>query len=114
MNVGRNLTVPCPIHRTTDVMWVKQAETNHSEKLESYRMVVFGNGSMFLNNVTKNDTGVYVCYRQNVVHNDLKALVKIEVKSEYLHNYFLVWFVEQPNTMCFFIVFFTFFKNYYI
>lgn len=63
-------------------MWVKETIEEHFEKQESNSMVVLEDGSLFLSNVTKNDSGIYVCNRENVVHNEIKARVRVEVKSK--------------------------------
>lgn len=63
-------------------MWVKETSQEHLEEQEPNRMIVREDGSLFLVNVTKNDSGIYVCNRENVVHNEIKARVKVEVKSE--------------------------------
>lgn len=90
VHLGQNLTVPCPIHKANDVMWVKETSEEHFEEKESHRMEVLEDGSLFLINVTRNDSGIYVCNRENVVHNEIKARVKVEVKSKYfLRIYFL-------------------------
>lgn len=85
VNFGQNLTVPCPIHKANDVMWVKETTAEHSKEVEPSHMdmEVLQDGSLFLENVTRNDSGIYVCNRENVVHNEIKARVKVEVKSKY-------------------------------
>lgn len=85
MHLGQNLTVPCPIHKANDVMWVKKTSVEHLKVEVPIRMEVLEDGSLFLENVTRNDSGIYVCNRENVVHNEVKARVKVEVKSRYLN-----------------------------
>lgn len=50
-------------------------------------MEVLEDGSLVLENITRNDSGIYVCNRENVVHNEVKARVKVEVKSMYLTSF---------------------------
>lgn len=79
VNIGRNLTVPCPIHQTQDVMWVKEGK-----KIEQpSRTSILENGSLFITQVDRNDSGVYVCSRENVVSKDEDTRVRVKVKSMY-------------------------------
>lgn len=82
VNLEQNLTVSCPIHKAKDVMWVKETGEEHLEEQEHNRMIVLEDGSLFLMNVTRNDSGIYVCNRENVVHNEIKAKVRVEVKCK--------------------------------
>lgn len=85
MHLGQNVTIPCPIHKANDVMWVKETREEHAEEQEHNRMVVLEDGALFLLNMTRNDSGIYVCNRENVIHNEIKARVKVEVKCKYLN-----------------------------
>ncbi|CAH0548017.1 unnamed protein product [Brassicogethes aeneus] len=77
VDLGQNLTVPCPIHKTQDVMWVREEEKEEG----SQRMTVLENGALFIFAVDRNDSGNYTCSRENIVNSDVRATVKITVKS---------------------------------
>nr|XP_023026502.1 contactin-1 isoform X2 [Leptinotarsa decemlineata] len=77
VNIGRNLTIPCPIHRTKDVMWVREGRDfqRHS------RMTVQEDGSLFIHQVDRNDSGVYSCSRENVVNSDVNSKIEVKVRT---------------------------------
>jgi hypothetical protein len=76
-DVGRNLTLPCPIHNTKDVMWVREEREDHQKS----RMIILENGSLFIPSIERNDSGIYSCSKANSV-NDEKARIKVHVNSE--------------------------------
>lgn len=84
VDIGRNLTVSCPIHRTKDVMWVRQGREDQNTKAGSQshpRMSVLEDGSLFIAEVDRNDSGIYTCSRENVANADAKADVKVQVRA---------------------------------
>lgn len=82
MDIERNLTIPCPIKKNKDVMWVREGR----EDKQVDRLTILENGSLFLMDVDKNDTGIYACYPANVVEDDLmKSRIKVFVRSEYYY-----------------------------
>ncbi|XP_008190805.1 contactin-1 isoform X3 [Tribolium castaneum] len=76
VDVGRNLTLPCPIQDTKDVMWVREEREDH----QISHMQIINNGSLFLSSVEKSDAGIYACYKANSV-DDEKARMKVVVKT---------------------------------
>lgn len=98
VHLGQNLTVPCPIHKANDVMWVKETSEEHFGKKESHRMEVLEDGSLFLIDVTRNDSGIYVCNRENVVHNEIKARVKVKSKCWFCILFILLALYTKCNT----------------
>lgn len=87
VDIGRNLTVSCPIHRTKDVMWVREGredKNSHAGRpLHPVRMTVLENGSLLITEADRNDSGVYTCSRENVANADVKARVKVQVRCKY-------------------------------
>ncbi|KAG5873549.1 hypothetical protein JTB14_024534 [Gonioctena quinquepunctata] len=77
VNIGRNLTISCPIHRTSDVMWVREGR----DVQQHSRMIILEDGSLLISQVDRNDSGVYFCSRANVVNSDFKAKVKVTVRT---------------------------------
>jgi hypothetical protein len=75
-DVGRNLTLPCPIHNTKDVMWVREEREDHQKS----RMIILENGSLFIPSIERNDSGIYSCSKANSV-NDEKARIKVHVNT---------------------------------
>lgn len=79
VDIGRNLTLPCPIHNTKDVMWVREEREDHQKS----RMQILENGSLFLSSVERSDAGIYSCNKANSL-SDEKARMKVDVRSEWL------------------------------
>ncbi|XP_050514990.1 contactin-1 [Diabrotica virgifera virgifera] len=77
VNIGKNITIPCLLHQTRDVMWVREGR----EDQQHARMSVLENGALFISQVDRNDTGVYACSRENVVNSDVTAKVKLTVRT---------------------------------
>ncbi|XP_044759519.1 protein turtle homolog A isoform X3 [Coccinella septempunctata] len=72
---GKNLTLKCPYYYS-DVMWVREGR----EDRHSTRSTALKNGSLFLERVDKDDSGIYSCSRENVV-TDEKALLNVTVRT---------------------------------
>ncbi|CAG9863503.1 unnamed protein product [Phyllotreta striolata] len=77
VNIGKNLSIPCPLHQASDVMWVREGR----EDQQHNRMSVLDDGSLFISNASRNDTGIYACSRENVVNSDVKGKIKVFVRS---------------------------------
>ena len=77
MDVGRNFTLPCPVHNTKDVMWIKEERNDHQQT----RMKILENGSLFIPTIEGSDAGIYSCLKANSV-DDEKSRMKIVVRSE--------------------------------
>ncbi|KAJ8934897.1 hypothetical protein NQ318_002651 [Aromia moschata] len=78
INLGHNLTIPCPIHRTKR----RYVDKRELPKVRLHpRMVVLENGSLFIPLVNKNDSGIYSCSRENVANSDVKARVNVTVRT---------------------------------
>ncbi|KAJ8922224.1 hypothetical protein NQ315_004161 [Exocentrus adspersus] len=75
VNLGRNLTIPCPIQR--DVMWIRE----DGEDQVHTRMSILEDGSLFIPQVDRNDSGIYACKRENVAFSDVKARVNVTVRT---------------------------------
>ncbi|XP_019864987.1 contactin-3 [Aethina tumida] len=74
VDIGQNLTVPCPILKTKDVMWVREQEKEE-------KMTVLENGSLFISEVDRNDSGNYSCIKENVVNSDVRSTIHVSVRS---------------------------------
>lgn len=59
-------------------MWVREGRGDR----QSPRTIVLNNGSLFLETVDRDDSGVYSCSRANVV-TDEKVLINVTVRSKY-------------------------------
>ncbi|XP_056630483.1 contactin-1 [Diorhabda carinulata] len=77
VNIGKNITIPCPLHQTRDVMWVREGR----EEQQHARMSILENGSLLITEVDQSDAGLYSCSRENVVNSDVKAKVKLAVRT---------------------------------
>ncbi|KAJ8969491.1 hypothetical protein NQ317_009213 [Molorchus minor] len=77
IDVNRNLTILCPIHRTRDVMWIRELP----KELLQPHSIVLDNGSLFISQVNQNDSGIYSCSRENVVNSDVKARVNVTIRT---------------------------------
>lgn len=78
MDVGKNLSLPCPVQHNQDVMWVREGRKDQ----ESHRTIVLEDGSLYIVNVTRYDSGVFSCSPANVAHDDLKTRIRLIVRSK--------------------------------
>lgn len=76
VDVGKNVTIQCPLHKSKDVMWEREGRT----KDQHVKMTVLENGSLFLQEVDKNDSAIYYCVRENDVR-DIRGMVNVTVKK---------------------------------
>lgn len=83
VNIGSNITIPCPLHQARDVMWVREGR----EDQQHHRMSVLEDGALYIAQADRNDTGVYACSRENVVNSDVKAKIKLFVRSKYRKSF---------------------------
>lgn len=74
---GRNLTLQCPIEGNKDIAWSREGRVDK----DSHRISVLDDGSIFIMEVIKNDSGIYSCMPANVAHDDLKTSIKLSVRS---------------------------------
>lgn len=74
IDIGKNITIKCPLNNSGDVMWEREG------RIQNHHMSILPNGSIFLQGVDKSDSGVYSCLRQNSVL-DLKGSVNLTVRS---------------------------------
>ncbi|KAK9696126.1 Fibronectin type III domain [Popillia japonica] len=77
VDIGNNLTLRCPIENTQDIVWVRDGKMDDQVK----HSLVEDDGSLFLENVTRNDSGIYGCLPQNTVDLDLMKTVKVFVRT---------------------------------
>lgn len=86
VDIGNNLTLRCPIENTQDIVWVRDGKMDDQVK----HSLVEDDGSLFLENVTRNDSGIYGCLPQNTVDLDLMKTVKVFVRSKSMRcNYYV-------------------------
>ncbi|KAF7282732.1 hypothetical protein GWI33_002121 [Rhynchophorus ferrugineus] len=76
VDIGKNVTIQCPLHKTKDVMWEREGRTAD----ENIKMNVLENGSLFLQEVDRNDSAIYSCIRENDV-KDIRGRVNVTVKT---------------------------------
>jgi len=67
VDVGKNLTIPCTSEnvkqedddqpRRVEFMWIREGRQDR----QSSGMTVLPNGTLFLSNVSQDDSGVYIC-----------------------------------------------------
>ncbi|XP_018321661.1 protein sidekick-1 isoform X2 [Agrilus planipennis] len=73
VDVGRNATIPCRISNTpSEVNWVRKGKG---------RLTILDDGSLFLNNVSLNDSGIYFCISSGEDGNDLNYTVNVKVRT---------------------------------
>ncbi|KRT84345.1 Fibronectin domain-containing protein [Oryctes borbonicus] len=77
VDVGSNLTLRCPIENTQDIIWVREGKIEDQIK----HTMVQNDGSLFLETVTKNDSGIYGCLPENTVSQDLMRSIKVFIKT---------------------------------
>ncbi|XP_066149228.1 protein turtle homolog B isoform X1 [Euwallacea fornicatus] len=76
VDIGNNLTIKCPLLNSRDVMWEREGKVQS----HNLKMTVLVNGSLYLQEVEKSDSGIYNCIRENDV-KDIKGKVNVTVKS---------------------------------
>lgn len=72
---GDNLTLPCDQKGSADgeVMWVREGRE---------RLTIRPDGSLFLQEVSRNDTGLYSCFVDNAdLNNETRSKVKVKVRT---------------------------------
>ncbi|KAF2905237.1 hypothetical protein ILUMI_00961 [Ignelater luminosus] len=77
VDTGRNLTLPCSLPQTKHVMWVHEGKEDH----QIPRLSVQDNGSLFLTEVDRNDSGIYTCSQEDSDGSDIKASIKVRVRT---------------------------------
>lgn len=82
VDVSKNLSLPCPVQNNQDVMWIREGKKDQ----EIHRMTILQDGSLFIANVTRNDSGVFSCSPANVAHDDLKTRIKLIVRSKLINK----------------------------
>lgn len=70
------MTLKCPVPHTRGVMWIRE-----DGKTLATHVRVLDNGSLFISQVDRNDSGIYACSRENVVNSD--ARINVTVRSKY-------------------------------
>lgn len=70
-------------------MWVREGRDDQ----QNSRLMIQENGSLFLPQVDKNDSGIYACSPDNVVNDDIKARIKVLVRSKNIHLFLSVSFI---------------------
>ncbi|XP_030750433.1 contactin-1 isoform X2 [Sitophilus oryzae] len=76
VDIGKNITIQCPLHKSKDIMWEREGRTAD----QNIMMNLLNNGSLFLQEVDKNDSAVYSCGRENDV-TDIRARVNLTVRT---------------------------------
>lgn len=97
MDIGTNLTLKCPIENVQHIMWEREGK----EDDQKTRLVIQADGSLFLENVTQSDSGVYSCLPQNTVSEALLKSINVTVRSMYYY------FSTHYNTIKFLMYFST-------
>nr|CAH7748641.1 unnamed protein product [Callosobruchus chinensis] len=77
VNIGRNITIFCPITKAGDIEWSRDGRKD-TQKTE---WNVLEDGTLFLANVEKNSSGVYICSRRNSVDSDEVAKINVTVRT---------------------------------
>lgn len=67
----------CPIEDVQDIVWVREGRLDDQIR----HSIVQNDGALFLEAVTKNNSGVYSCLPQNTVDQDLMKSIKVIVRS---------------------------------
>lgn len=56
-------------------MWVREQEKEE-------KMTVLENGSLFISEVDRNDSGNYSCIKENVVNSDVRSTIHVSVRCK--------------------------------
>ncbi|GLV44997.1 uncharacterized protein CBL_14431 [Carabus blaptoides fortunei] len=72
---GQNLTLPCALKGDGEIMWVREGR----EDKQVERLTIQHDGSLFLQEVNRNDTGLYSCFVDDA-HSDNETRSKVRVK----------------------------------
>ncbi|ENN72529.1 hypothetical protein YQE_10869, partial [Dendroctonus ponderosae] len=75
VDLGKNVTIKCPLNNSRDVMWEREGR----EPGRNTKMTVLESGSMFLATVDRSDSGIYSCIRENDV-KDIRGKVNVTVR----------------------------------
>ncbi|XP_017784871.1 PREDICTED: protein sax-3-like isoform X2 [Nicrophorus vespilloides] len=78
IDVGKNLTLPCPVLKSRDVMWIRDGR---SEDEQAPRLSIQEDGSLFLQEVDKNDSGIYTCTPSNSLNEEQSSKMKVIVRT---------------------------------
>ncbi|CAG9768106.1 unnamed protein product [Ceutorhynchus assimilis] len=76
VDIGKNVTIKCPLNYTRDVMWEREGKKQGT----NMNMHVLQSGSLFLMEADRSDSGIYSCSRENDV-KDLKGKVNVTVRT---------------------------------
>ncbi|XP_019768014.1 Down syndrome cell adhesion molecule homolog isoform X2 [Dendroctonus ponderosae] len=76
VDLGKNVTIKCPLNNSRDVMWEREGR----EPGRNTKMTVLESGSMFLATVDRSDSGIYSCIRENDV-KDIRGKVNVTVRT---------------------------------
>lgn len=77
LDLGRNLTLPCSLPDVKNIMWVHEGK----EDQQIPRLLIQEDGSLFLMEVDRNDSGVYTCLPANSDSPDVKASIRLRVRT---------------------------------
>lgn len=77
VDIGRNLTLPCSLPQTKSITWVYEGK----EDQQIPHHLVQENGSLFLTEVDRNNSGIYTCSEENADGSDIKASIKVRVRT---------------------------------
>lgn len=92
MDQGRNLTLPCAQNGST-IMWVREGRVDKQVE----RLTILPNGSLFLEEANRNDTGIYSCFVDDAdTNNETRSKVRIKVRSMFTLN--MRFFFIHTNT----------------
>ncbi|XP_031356482.1 protein sidekick-2 isoform X2 [Photinus pyralis] len=77
VDLGRNLSLPCSLPDAKNIMWVHEGK----EARQVSRLLIQDDGSLFLMEVDRNDSGIYTCLPANSDSPDVKASVGLRVRT---------------------------------
>ncbi|XP_071057501.1 contactin-6 isoform X3 [Onthophagus taurus] len=73
VDIYQNITIECPLNQSNGIMW----ERDTRDISEKPPFITLEDGSLFLENVTKNDSGEYRCSEENsAVKYNIQVVVK--------------------------------------
>lgn len=77
---GQNLTLPCALKGDGEIMWVREGR----EDRQVERLTIQHDGSLFLQEVNRNDTGLYSCFVDDAhSDNETRSKVRVKVRSTF-------------------------------
>ncbi|KAK4872441.1 hypothetical protein RN001_014470 [Aquatica leii] len=76
VDIGRNFTIKCALPHLQNIMWVHEGR----EDQQTPRFFIQEDGSLYLTEVNRNDSGIYTCMPSNSDYDE-KASIRLRVRT---------------------------------